>query len=68
MRQKIGYTVAGLVVVVVVVLLICSSYVGRYQLAAAEEGRHVYKVDTLNGKTWRAGSSGVWRPMETEGE
>jgi len=66
MREKITYIVGGLVILVIVVLVIGSLYVGRYQLVSDESGQYVYKVDTLRGKTWRAGSSGVWRPMKTE--
>ena len=66
MREKIAYIVGGLVILAVVVSLIASLYVDRYQLVAAEKGERVYKIDTLKGKTWTAGSSRVWRPMVTE--
>ncbi len=66
MRAKITYIVGVFIILAVAVLVIDSLYVGRYQLVPDEKGQYVYKVDTLKGKTWRAGSSGVWHPMETE--
>ena len=66
MSQKLAYIVGGLVVLVLVALLVSSLYVGRYEVGSGPKGQYVYKIDTLKGKTWRAGSSGVWHPMKTE--
>ena len=66
MGKKIAYLVVGLVALALVALVVSSLHIGKYELVSDNNGR-VYKINTLDGETWRAGPSGVWRPMKTEG-
>ena len=67
MGKKIAYLVGGLVVLALALFTISSLHIGEYELAFDQKGQYVYKIKTSNGETWRAGSSGVWHPMKTEG-
>ena len=68
MYQKIAYLVGGLVALALVVLVISSLHIGKYEMVSDHKGQYVYKINTLNGEIWRAGSSGTWHPMKTGAE
>ena len=68
MGKKITYLVGGLVVLTLALFAISSLHIGQYELAFDQKGQYVHKIKTTNGETWRAGSSGVWHPMNTAEE
>jgi len=65
MKKRIGYFVGGLVILALTLLMISSVHIGQYELAFDQKGQYVYKINTSNGKTWRAGGSGEWHLMTT---